>query len=232
MPQEDCTKIKNCRKCNIILNDDNKVKKQRLCRSCNSLMCKEYKQKNKDLISEYNKKYKKEHSDEIKLYNHNYNKENRETIQKRHTAYLKEKRQTDPLYKIGVTCRNRIKKLYKGEHKTSNLIGCCREDLIDWLIHNFTDEMTIDNHGVYWHIDHVIPCKHFDLTDETQLKMCFHWSNLQPLKATINLSKKSTINKNEIINHWRKVDDFQIKKNIKALYTLSDFESCITTLMV
>ena len=124
MPQEDCINKIQCRKCNIILTEENKVKRQRLCKSCNSLICKEYKQKNKTLISEYNKKYKKEHSEEIKLYNHTYNIENRENIQKRHTAYLREKRKNDPLYKIGVVCRNRIKKLYKGINTGAHRSRC------------------------------------------------------------------------------------------------------------
>ncbi len=231
MPQED-SKIIKCRKCSVILTDENKVKKQTLCRPCNSILCKEYKQRNKELISNYNKKYKAEHKEDIDKYNHDYNKLNRETIQKRHTVYLREKRKTDSNYKISVTCRNRIKKLVKGTHKTSTLIDCSKDFLMEWLKSNFTPEMTFKNHGSYWHIDHVIPCKHFDLTNDKQLKMCFHWSNLQPLKATTNLSKKDTLNKQEIINHWLKVNNFINIKNIEATYKYSDYESCITTLTV
>jgi hypothetical protein len=228
MPQEDCI----CRKCFIKLTDDNKVKKQRLCRTCNAILCKEYKQKNKDKIADYNKKYKEEHKDEIIKYNHDYNILNRESIQRRHTTYLREKRKTDPNYKIGLTCRNRIKKLVKGQRNTSKLIDCSSDFLLEWLQSNFTVEMTFENHGTYWHIDHVIPCKHFDLTNEKQLKLCFHWSNLQPLKSTTNLSKKDTISKDEVYNHWLKVNDFITKKNIEAKYKLSDYESCITTLIM
>ena len=232
MPQEDSIKIIECRKCSVKLTDENKVKNQKLCKACNSIVCKEYKQRNKELISNYNKKYKAEHKEEIDKYNHDYNKLNRDTIQKRHTAYLRDKRQTDPNYKISVTCRNRIKKLVKGEHRTSTLIDCSKEFLMEWLKSNFTPEMTFENHGSYWHIDHVIPCKHFDLTNEAQLKMCFHWSNLQPLKATTNLSKRDTINKEEIKNHWLKINNFLILKNKEAKYILSDYEACITTLTV
>ena len=232
MPQEDSNKYKSmeCRKCYIKLNDENKVTNQKLCRNCNSIICKEYKQKNKEAISIYNKKYKAEHKTEIDKYNHDYNKLNRTTIQKRHTVYLREKRKNDINYKISIACRNRIKKLVKGTHKTSTLIDCSKDILMEWLKSNFTSEMTFENHGSYWHIDHVIPCKHFDLTNEKQLKMCFHWSNLQPLKASTNLSKKDTLNKEEINNHWLKVNDFIKSKNMNITYTLLDYESCITTL--
>ena len=74
MPQEDSNKCKSmeCRKCYIKLTDENKVTKQKLCRNCNSIICKEYKQKNKETISNYNKKYKAEHKTEIDKYNHDY----------------------------------------------------------------------------------------------------------------------------------------------------------------
>lgn len=228
MPQEDSKKI-FCRKCSIELTDENKIKKHNLCKTCNKIICKEYKQKNKKVISDYNKKYKSEHKEEISKYNQKYNISNRKSIQKRHTEYLREKRKSDPNYKISVTCRNRIKKLVKGEHKTSTLIDCTTDFLIEWLISNFTKNMTLKNHGEYWHIDHVIPCSSFDLTKEDDLKKCFHWSNLQPLKATENLSKKDKILHSEIKKHWLKVNNFIRNKNIEAKYSLKDYESYITT---
>jgi hypothetical protein len=40
-----------------------------------------------------------------------------------------------------------------------------------------------------WHIDHIVPCESFDLTDPAQQGQCFHFSNLQPLWARENLRK-------------------------------------------
>lgn len=55
--------------------------------------------------------------------------------------------------------------------------------------------MNWGNHGLEgWHIDHIIPCNAFDLSDESQQKKCFHFSNLQPLWAFENLSKGDRIN--------------------------------------
>ena len=229
MPQEDSLKVNKCSKCLQELNNENKIKNKKICKSCNRIICKEYKQRNKQAISEYNKKYKSEHKEEIIKYNHDYNISNRNSIQKRHTIYLREKRKSDPNYKIGITCRNRIKKLVKGDNKTSKLIGCDTDFLIEWFVSNFTNKMTLDNHGKYWHIDHVIPCNSFDLTKEEDLNKCFHWSNLQPLEAKYNLSKGDKVNCKEVYNHWLKVNKFNKKKNIKAVYLLSDYESYITT---
>jgi len=48
--------------------------------------------------------------------------------------------------------------------------------------------MTWENHGE-WHIDHIKPCSLFNLLNEDEQKKCFHYTNLQPLWASENLSK-------------------------------------------
>ena len=62
----------------------------------------------------------------------------------------------------------------------------------------FEPGMTWDNYGNpngdhtdCWHIDHIIPCAAFDLTDPIEQKQCMHYSNLQPLWAKDNLMKGS-----------------------------------------
>jgi hypothetical protein len=64
------------------------------------------------------------------------------------------------------------------------------EKLFAHLEAQFRDGMSWDNYGRYgWHIDHIIPCSSFDLTDTDQQRKCFHYTNLQPLWAHENLSK-------------------------------------------
>jgi len=48
--------------------------------------------------------------------------------------------------------------------------------------------MTWDNYGK-WHVDHIIPISSFNLTLETEVEKCFHFTNLQPLWAKDNLKK-------------------------------------------
>lgn len=49
--------------------------------------------------------------------------------------------------------------------------------------------MSWDNYGTDWHIDHIVPCAYFDLTNENHQRVCFNWRNLQPLWKKDNLSK-------------------------------------------
>ncbi len=72
------------------------------------------------------------------------------------------------------------------------LIGCSSKELESYLETQFTEGMTWDNYGYYgWHIDHIKPCASFDLSDPEQQKLCFHYSNLQPLWAKENIKKSN-----------------------------------------
>ena len=76
------------------------------------------------------------------------------------------------------------------------LIGCTSDKMKAHLEAQFSPGMTWDNYGhpnggytAGWHIDHIIPCAAFDLTDPVEQKQCFHYTNLQPLWAEDNLKK-------------------------------------------
>ena len=87
--------------------------------------------------------------------------------------------------------RNRLKEALKDITKSASitgLIGCTIEECRQHLENQFESGMSWDNHGE-WHIDHRRPCASFDLVNEEEQRMCFHYTNLQPLWATDNLSK-------------------------------------------
>lgn len=70
------------------------------------------------------------------------------------------------------------------------LVGCSRAHFIKHLESQFQRGMTIANYGRIWEIDHIVPCREFDLAIREQQLQCFHFSNLRPLKTSQNRSRK------------------------------------------
>jgi hypothetical protein len=117
----------------------------------------------------------------------------RERINKR----MRERYATDPKYKMTVTMRSRFRQVVLNEFKGESvlvLVGCIDDHLIKWLEYQFDENMDWENHGEYWHVDHIKPCASFDFTNVEDQKECFHWTNLQPLFKIDNIIKSDTYN--------------------------------------
>lgn len=122
-------------------------------------------------------------------------------FRKSYGEWSKNREKTHPHFKITRRLRNRISSVIKQQggtksQRTIELIGCSVEDFITHFEDQFTEGMTWENYGrpngdflAGWHIDHIRPCASFDLTDPEQQRVCFHYTNLQPLWAKDNLSK-------------------------------------------
>ena len=152
---------------------------------------KTYNQGRKEDIAEYQTNYWQKNKEELKAYRASWRKANWEKRKTRH----QEQYDNDPCYMILHTTRTRVRALIKNSNgvkdcRTLELLGGDLDVVKKHLERLFLPGMTWDNHGVYgWHIDHIKPCASFDLTDPKGLKECFHYTNLQPLWATDNLSK-------------------------------------------
>ena len=171
-------KLKDQRKEDYLENREQKIKYQKM-----------YSLKNKEQKGKYQKMYYTENIIYFKDYSKQYRSlpENK----KQATDRDKRRRQNDNNYRLTKVCRTRIWQALKGKNKsasTMELIGCSIDELWNHLESKFKSWMTKENYGL-WHVDHIIACSKFDLTDPYQQKICFHWSNLQPLKAIENLKK-------------------------------------------
>lgn len=115
-------------------------------------------------------------------------KKNRHKTNQWTTRWLK-----NPHRKLIHSIRVRVRQALKGQRKTLpciKLIGCDLDFLKKYLESKFQSGMTWNNYGRKgWHIDHIIPCASFDLSKLKQQKICFHYSNLQPLWAIENIKK-------------------------------------------
>lgn len=92
--------------------------------------------------------------------------------------------------RISGRVRMAVSKCYRNS-SAIRLLGCSVDDLKRYLESLFLPGMSWENYGQFgWHIDHVQPVYVFDLTDPDQQKQCFHFTNLQPLWWSDNLSKR------------------------------------------
>jgi hypothetical protein len=140
-----------------------------------------YYENNKDAKSTYDKKYRKENSLKIREYKRTWEENRKDNLQDR----------------IKRNLRRRLIHVVRKENKsntTMELLGCDIDFFISFLESKFDDRMNWENYGINgWHIDHIIPCYAFDLTSESEQKRCFHYTNLQPLWWSDNLSKSKKI---------------------------------------
>ena len=145
---------------------------------------KEWREKNREVYLQKQKEWRKGY----------YSKYNQIRNQRR-----KIRLQLDKNYELGDRLRHRIKraiKQHKGiRHSSSlSLLGTDMKTVKEHLESLFTKGMSWDNYGYRgWHVDHIVPCASFDLTDPEQQKKCFHYTNLQPLWAKDNLSKGAKV---------------------------------------
>jgi hypothetical protein len=160
---------------------------------------KKYYYANKEKIIKRNEEYCKKNSEKIKQRKSEYYQKNKDQKRKYDKIYCEKRYKNDLNYKIRKNLRGRIcaaikKKCGKKTIKSSELLGCSIEHVRKHLESQFKEGMTWDNHGYKgWHIDHIIPCSSFDLTDPEQQKKCFNYKNLQPLWWNDNMSKGAKI---------------------------------------
>ena len=88
----------------------------------------------------------------------------------------------------------------KSDH-TMTMVGCTIAELYKYLEDQFVDGMSWENRSE-WHIDHRRPCASFNLLDVEQQRMCFHYTNLQPLWSNDNLCKSDKYNEATFTHAW------------------------------
>ena len=159
-------------KVNYLLKRDYKLKK-----------AKEYVEKNRLKVNEYQKKYQKE---------------NRETVNKNKREYTSKRKLEDPLYKFKINVRSMVYcsfKRYNSNNyikskKTEEILGCDMDFFTKHISSLFQEGMSLSNHGE-WHLDHITPLASAN-TEEEIIKLN-HYTNIQPLWAADNMSKGKKI---------------------------------------
>ncbi len=165
----------------------------------------EYRLKNKEKRNKSNRDYYYANREELIKDSSEYSKNNKEGRKRRHA----ERWETDLNYKLSHLLRNRFKSALKNNKKDESvidLIGCTIDFFKIYIEDMFTEGMSWDNNGKKWHLDHIIPVDAFDLKKIEAQKICFHFSNMQPLWKADNLIKQNKIPIGLLIN----IDEYTI----------------------
>ena len=183
-----------------------------MCKKCKR---KEYQKKhyqeNKERIRERHNKHYQEHKEEAAerqrkmlaaLKDDPEKREKYLAVQREKDKRRYNKKKNDTSFKINNSIRGGIRRAIK-EAKVNrhweSLVGYTLSDLMSRLESQFEPWMNWDNYGVYeegkqkWHIDHIKPQSWFPYssTEEEAFKQCWALSNLQPLEASENMTKRN-----------------------------------------
>lgn len=92
----------------------------------------------------------------------------------------------------------------KGQQKKNAIntyTGCTPMEMMRHVESQFTTGMTWETYGVFgWHLDHIIPCERFDLTNEDHCRVCFNWRNIRPLWGEDNWNRQEMLTLDEALN--------------------------------
>lgn len=241
---------KQCCKCKLIvdINSFGKLKSSKDgyrfdCKTCR----KKYREETKEQLKVKQKEYYDNHTEILKSKNKEYRLKNSTTINNQRKEYrnrpevkehikvknkeylptrknkIKEQRKTDKDFQIKEILRSKIHKMIKGKSTSfQNLIGCDLDFLKKWIEFRFEKNMTWENLGSYWHFDHILPLNAFDVTNEKEKQICFHWTNLQPLEKHENQSKSDHLQVHYYFNNIVNINRFNSKNSQYFGYQMID----------
>ena len=165
----------------------------------------QYHEKNKEKINREAKEYYEKNKEKISKYYKEKQPWKKAKRKKKSNEYQNQRYRNDPIFRLSKTMRSRTLAALKAQgasknKRTMQYINCSIAHLYNHIESQFGDSgMNWDNsgrncsglwyYGRGWEIDHRRPCDSFDLNNEEEKYMCFHWSNLQPMWGQENNAK-------------------------------------------
>jgi hypothetical protein len=159
-------------------------------------VAKTYRELHPERVRESKRKFFQKHKEEIREYKKQYYHAHIDLERER--ARRKDRKVRSTVHgRLRANIHRRMLLVLKGINKsqhTCEIIGCGIDELRQHLESQFLPGMTWGNWSRQgWHIDHIMPCASFDLSDPEQQRKCFNYRNLQPLWAIDNLKKGAKV---------------------------------------
>lgn len=173
----------------------------------------EYYHKNKDWLNEQARENRKKNPEKYRKIDRERYQRNRVARRKQQQEYWKRTRElrrayrkeyvnnrlrNDSEFRLSFRLKGRVRDALKKSKSikytnTLDLIGCTPEECLKYLNtneygYNFKD------HGIKkLHIDHIIPCAFFDLTEDLDQLVCFNYKNLRLWPWDENIKKSDNL---------------------------------------
>jgi hypothetical protein len=167
------------------------------CKECEKKNKKEYYSQNADMMIERAKIYYSKNKKAARARNRIYFQKNKKEIYRKERETKKLREKTDIAYRLRRRYKNllyngfRRQGLWKNWRSSREFVGCSFEEFKQYLESQFEPWMTWDNYGKDgWHFGHKICCELFDFTNEKQVKICFHYTNLRPEDGLQNITNQ------------------------------------------
>ncbi|BDT79220.1 hypothetical protein [Polynucleobacter yangtzensis] len=165
---------------------------------------KAYYEANKDKIKAQNKAYYETNKDKVRATQIARKGANKERYLAKRMSYISSRQKLDKLYELKNILRacvwksfNRVG--YTKKSKTNQILGADWSTVKAHFESQFKDGMSWENMGE-WHIDHIIPMA-LAKTEEDAIKLN-HYTNLRPLWAKDNLSKRDALPSNDELHQY------------------------------
>ena len=166
-------------------------------RECDDKWRKENPAKAKEISKKSAKKYQETHCEEINERAKQWRVDNPELARERSRVASQKIRDT-VTGNLNCVISSAIRRTLKGtksKRHWESLVGYSINQLKEHLENQFDANMSWDNHGKYWEIDHKLPVVsfQFNTTDDEGFRKCWAMDNLQPLIKSHNRRKSAKI---------------------------------------
>lgn len=140
---------------------------------------------NKEKALAASKKWADNNRERVNEQNRKYNRKFRSTAKGKLTSIISNR------------IRESLQKGMKAGHHWETLVNFTVDQLKEHLERQFDSNMTWENYGSYWHIDHIIPIAafNFETPEDIDFKRCWALKNLQPLEKIENMRKGAKIDR-------------------------------------
>jgi len=121
-----------------------------------------------------------------------WQKANRSKVNEARRDYFRERRHFDPQYRMRKNIQVTTSQALRRPDSLNEVkyVGCSNVELKQHIESQFSPEMSWNNYGTFWEIDHIKGLREFDLLDPVQVEAAAHFINIRPLKRLENRQRR------------------------------------------